>query len=275
MEGNLQAYPLKGLCQSLSLQMDLSLVPLNKLVKEPYSTILGYPKATRRELTNRISELKKLGIKGVSFTGEATLNNLHVLGKGYVGVVVLSKYKTKEVALKIRRIDSSRTEMYSEARLLRLANEVDVGPKLIASSKNFMIMEYLEGKKVINWISELKGRGSAAKLKSVIKKILEDCYNLDKIHLDHGELSHIHKHVIVGKSINIIDFESASVNRRTSNVTSATQSIFIGSGIANLVKKIIKQPQKKRLITCLRKYKKDQSRKNFEAILRILGLVKA
>jgi len=255
--------------------MDLSLVPLNKLVEEPYSTILGYPKATKRELTSRISELKKLGIKGVSFTGEVTLNNLPVLGKGYVGVVVLSKYKTKEVALKIRRIDSSRSEMYSEARLLRLANEVDVGPKVIASSKNFMIMEYLEGKKVINWISGLKGKGSASKLKSVVKKILEDCYNLDKIHLDHGELSHIHKHVIVGKSINVIDFESASVNRRTSNVTSATQSIFIGSGIANLVKKIITQPQKKRLITFLRKYKKDQSRKNFEEILWVLGLVKA
>jgi len=254
--------------------MDLSLVPLSKLAEEPYSTILGYPKATRRELTSRIAELRKLGIKGISFTGQAMLNSLNILGKGYVGVVVLSKYKTKEVALKIRRIDSSRTEMDSEARLLRLANEVGVGPKLIANSKNFMIMEYLEGRKIIDWIGELKGKGSAAKLKSVVKKVLEDCYNLDKIRLDHGELSHIHKHVIVGKSISIIDFESASVNRRVSNVTSATQSIFIGSGISKLVKKIIKEPQRGKLITSLRKYKKEQSRKNFEAILQVLGLKK-
>jgi putative serine/threonine protein kinase len=252
--------------------MDLSLVPLDKLVKEPHSTILGYPKATKRELSSRVSELKKLGVKGVFFGGETMLNSLQVLGKGYVGVVVLSKYKTKEVALKIRRIDSSRPEMESEARLLRLANQVDVGPKLIASSKNFMVMEYLEGKKIINWIAELKGKGSAAKLKTVIRKVLEDCYNLDRIHLDHGELSHIHKHVIVGESVSIIDFESASVNRRTSNVTSATQSIFIGSGIAKLVKKIIKEPQKKKLILYLRKYKNDQSRKNFDGILQVLGL---
>lgn len=254
--------------------MDLSLVPLNKLVEEPYSTILGYPKATRRELTNRITELRKLGVKGISFTGQAMLNSLNVLGKGYVGVVVLSKYKTREVALKIRRIDSSRSEMDSEARLLRLANEIEVGPKLIDNSKNFMVMEYLEGKKIIDWIGELKGKGSAAKLKMVIKKILEDCYSLDKIHLDHGELSHIHKHVIVGKSISIIDFESASVNRRVSNVTSATQSIFIGSGILKLVKKIIKEPQKRKLITSLRKYKNEQSRKNFEEVLQVLGLEK-
>ena len=251
------------------------MVPLSKLVEEPYSTILGYPKATRRELTSRVSELRKLGIQGLSFTGQATLNNLPVLGKGYVGVVVLSKYKTKEVALKIRRMDSSRSEMESEARLLRLANETDVGPKLIANSKNFMIMEYLDGEKIIDWISGLKGKGSATKLKSVIKKVLEDCYNLDKIRLDHGELSHMHKHVIVGKSISIIDFESASVNRRTSNVTSATQSIFIGSGIAKLVKRIIRVPQKKKLIISLRKYKTEQSRENFEALLGVLGLKKS
>ena len=254
--------------------MDLSLVPLNKLVEPPYSSILGYPRATRRDLTSRISELKKLGIRGVSFTGQVMLGSLHVLGKGYVGVVVLSKQGTKEVALKIRRTDSSRSEMENEARLLRLANEIGVGPRLISSSKNFIIMEYLDGGKIIDWIRNLKGRGSAAKLKSVIKKILIDCYNMDKIRLDHGELSYIHKHVIVGKSVCIIDFESASVNRRTSNVTSATQCIFIGSGMAKLVKKIIKEPQKRKLISSLRKYKNDQSQKNFEGVLKVLGLEK-
>jgi len=254
--------------------MDSSLVPLSKLAKEPYSSILGYPKATRGELSKRIVELKKLRIKGIAFTGTTTLNNIHVLGKGYVGVVVLSNQGKKTVALKIRRIDSSRSEMQGEAKLLRLANEVDVGPKLLDYSKNFIIMEYLEGKKIIDWIRDLKGKGSAAKLRTTIRKVLEDCYNLDKIRLDHGELSHIHKHVIVGEKTCIIDFESASVNRRTSNVTSATQSIFIGSGIASLVKKIIKEPNRKKLIASLKKYKNDQSRENFEDVLQVLGLHK-
>ena len=252
--------------------MDSSLVPLSKLGTEPYSSIVGFPKATKGELSKRITELKKLGIKGIKFTGTTTLNNIPVLGKGYVGVVVLSNQGKKAVALKIRRMDASRPEMQSEAKLLRLANEVDVGPKLIESSKNFIIMEYLEGKKIIDWIRDLKGKGSAAKLRSTILKVLEDCYSLDKIRLDHGELSHIHKHVIVGKKICIIDFESSSVNRRTSNVTSATQSIFIGSGFANLVKKIIKIPNRKKLISSLKKYKNDQSRENFENILQVLGL---
>ena len=255
--------------------MNSSLVPISKLVKEPYSLILGYPKATKGELTKRYSELKKLGITAISFQGETILNNIHVLGKGYVGVVVLAKLRKKDVALKIRRIDSSRSEMKSEAKLLKLANKVNIGPKLVDSSKNFIIMEYLDGQKITDWVRELKGRGSAAKLKSVVRQVLEDCYALDTIHLDHGELSYIHKHVIVGKSPCIIDFESGSTNRRTSNVTSATQSIFIGSALSSIVKNIIKIPNKKKLIEPLKKYKHDQSRENFDEILKMLGLNKS
>ena len=167
--------------------MDSSSVPISKLAKEPYSLILGYPRATKSELKKRLVELKKLGIKTVSFEGKTTLNNIAVLGKGYVGVVVLSRKGKKEVALKIRRIDSSRQEMGNEAKLLKLANQVNVGPKLIDSSKNFIIMEYVEGKKIIDWVKELKGRGSAAKLKATVRKVLDDCYSLDRIRLDHGE----------------------------------------------------------------------------------------
>src|SRR5574340_1818645 len=148
--------------------MNSSLVPASKIAKQQYTLILGYPKSTKSELVKRLAELKKLRITGVSFEGETSLNNIHVLGKGYVGVVVLSRLGKKDVALKIRRIDSSRQEMKSEAKLLKIANKAGVGPKLVDSSKNFLIMEYLEGKKIMNWVRDLKGRGSAAKLKSVV-----------------------------------------------------------------------------------------------------------
>lgn len=255
--------------------MNSSLVPTSKLLKEPYSLILGYPKATRSELVKRHAELKKLGISGILFEGPTILNNIRVLGKGYVGVVVIARLGKKDVALKIRRIDSSRQEMKSEARLLQIANKAGVGPRFVAGSKNFMIMEYVKGQKITDWVTDLKGKGRAGKLRSVIRQVLEDCHTLDKIHLDHGELSYIHKHVIVAKSPCIIDFESSSTNRRTSNVTSATQSIFIGSTLSNTVKKIIKIPDKKKMLGPLKKYKHDQSRENFDDILDMLGLDKS
>ena len=253
--------------------MKPSFLSVKKFSKEPYSSILGYPRSTKRQINARIVELEKIKIKSISLTGETTIGKLEILGKGYVGVVVLAKRGNKKVALKIRRLDAPRTEMKSEAKLLELVNSVNVGPKLFDFSKNFVVMEYLEGEKISNWIRSLRGLGSAKKLKSVIRKILEDCFRLDQIGFDHGELSNISKHVIVGPTKStLIDFESSSTTRKVSNVTSITQAIFIGSGISKEIQRIYKIPSKEKIIEALRTYKKEQSRDSFENILKILKL---
>jgi len=250
-----------------------SFISIKKFADEPYSNILGYPKATSRQIKSRINELEKLKIKSISFTGSTTLGNLAVLGKGYVGVVVLAKKGSKQVALKIRRTDSQRNQMKNEAIFLKLANSVNVGPKVYVVSRNFLVMEYLEGIDIRKWVNALKGKGSAKKLKSTIKKILEDCFRLDQIGFDHGELSNVSKHVIVGKTRStLIDFESSSTKRRPSNVTSVTQAIFIGSGIAKKTQKIYKNPPKEKIIKVLKQYKQEKTLVNFEKLLKILKL---
>jgi len=252
--------------------MEQSFLPIKKTVKEPYSKILGYPKASKRQLDSRVSELKKLGISHISFQGKTRIGTLDVLGKGYVGVVVLAKKRNKIVALKIRRLDSQRDGMKNEAKLLKLANKAGIGPALYDSSKNFLIMEYLDGEKIGDWINSLSGKGSVSKIKSVIRKVMEDCYNLDQVGFDHGELSSIVKHVIVGKKTCMIDFESSSTKRRVANVTSATQGIYIGSGISKKVHHLYKMPPKDQIIEALRNYKKEQTRNSFERLLKILKL---
>lgn len=253
--------------------MKLSFIPVKKLKNKPYSSILGYPKATKRQIESRISELEKLNVKSVAFFGPSIINNLQVLGKGYVGIVILAKKRTDLIALKIRRTDSQRKEMRNESNLLKLANSVDVGPKLIDVSRNYVLMEYLEGEKIGQWVKTLNGKGSSKKIKWAIKQVLEDCFRLDQIGFDHGELSSISKHVIIGKTkATIIDFESSSTNRRASNVTSATQAIFISSGISKNVQKIYKIPPKQKIIDVLREYKRDNSRENFDKILKILRI---
>ena len=246
--------------------------PLNDLACEPYSTILGYPHATKAQVRSRIKELKQLGIDGISFEGPMTINKICVLGKGYAGIVVLAKLGTKKVALKIRRTDSPRKDMKTETMLLAAANKVGVGPKLISSSKNFVAMEFLNGKKIYDWVEELNGKGSAAKVKILINKVLTDCYKLDEAGLDHGELSNITKHVIVGKNITMIDFESSSFERRVSNVTSASQAMLIGSGLAKIVNRIYKLPPKQKIIDVLRKYKENRTRQSFDDVLEVLKL---
>ena len=250
-----------------------SFISIKKFTEEPYSKILGYPNATNRQIKSRIKELEKLKIKSICLTGPTTIGNLEILGKGYVGIVVLVKRGSKEVALKIRRTDSQRENMKNESVLLKLVNSVNVGPQIIDVSKNFLVMEYIEGEKFSNWIEMLNGSGSVNKLKSTIKNVLEDCYRLDQIGFDHGELSNISKHVIVGKSkVTIIDFESSSTKRRPSNITSITQAFFIGSGIAKQAQRIYKNSSKEKIIDALKSYKKEKTRENFEKLLKVLKL---
>ncbi len=250
-----------------------SFISIKKFAEEPYSKILGYPRATNRQIKSRIKELEKLKIKSISLTGPTSLGKLAILGKGYVGVVVLAKKNNKQIALKIRRTDSQRNNMKNESVLLKLVNSVNVGPKMIDVSKNFLVMEYLEGEKISDWMNSLKGVGSTKKLKSIIRKVLEDCYRLDQIDFDHGELSNISKHVIVGKTKStLIDFESSSTNRKPSNVTSIAQAFFIGSGIAKKAQKIYKNPSKEKIIEALKQYKQEKSKENFEELLKILKL---
>ena len=252
--------------------MTSSFISIKKFIDEPYSKILGYPDASKRQVKSRIAELEKLKIKSISLTGPTTLGKLAILGKGYVGVVVLAKKNNKKVALKIRRTDSPRKEMKNEARLLELVNSVDVGPKMFDVSKNFLVMEYLEGEKISQWIQTIKGIGTAKKVKLSIRKILQDCYKLDQMGFDHGELSNISKHVIVGKKISLIDFESSSIKRRPSNVTSITQAIFIESGIAKKIQKIYKNPPKEKIIDVLKQYKQEKTEESFERLLKVLKL---
>ena len=252
--------------------MKQSFVKISKITEPPYSDIWVYPKGTKAQIKSRIKELKSLGVESVSFQGELQIGTISILGKGYVGIVVLGKIGRKKVAVKIRRSDSPRKNLKKEAELLKITNQTSVGPKLVDFSKNFLVMEYLEGKKIGDWISNLKKKESSSQLKTVIKKVLEDCYSLDRIGLDHGELSNITKHVIVGKKITIIDFESSSIDRRVSNVTSATQAFYIGSGISKMVGGMYKIPKKEKMISVLRKYKREQTRDSFEKLLDVLKL---
>lgn len=252
--------------------MQQSFHPISIFNEDPFSKIIAYPNPTKRQITSRIKELKKLGITKVSFQGPTKIENLNILGKGYVGVVILAKKNSKTVALKIRRLDSQREGMKNEAKMLGFANNVGVGPKLISVSKNFLIMEYLSGEKISDWFMNIKIKGNTKKIKSVVKKILKDCYKLDKSGFDHGELSSISKHVIIGKKTTIIDFESSSVKRRVSNVTSATQGIFIGSGISKKIHQAYKLPRKDKIINALREYKNNSNQNSFDNVLKTLKL---
>jgi len=162
-------------------------VPLKQLLDEKYGRIMCYPRHDLRELRRRIKELKKLGVTAVDFVGDKTVFNVPVLGKGYVGVVVTALTDQGKVALKIRRVDADRTGMQHEAEMLRRANSIGVGPRLLNATENFLLMEFIKGTLLPQWVEMLKGRGTRSRIRRVLRAVLEQCWKLDENGLDHGE----------------------------------------------------------------------------------------
>ncbi|MEM2281811.1 MAG: RIO1 family regulatory kinase/ATPase [Candidatus Bathyarchaeia archaeon] len=256
----------------MSMAAEPLLVPIEKLVDEPYATILCYPRPSKTELQKRLKELGRLGVSTFEFSGEKQVLNLHVLGKGCVGLVVKAYMASGEAAaIKIRRVDADRSMMQHEAKMLKVANLAGVGPKLLGVSKNFLVMQFVSGDLLPAWLEKCR---SKTRLKNVLRGILEQCWRLDMAGLDHGELSHAPKHIIVDGQDKpfIVDFETASLNRKPSNVTSIVQFLFIGGAIAEKVNKKLGGRDKKTIIEALRRYKTDKNRKNFEEILKVCGV---
>ncbi len=251
-------------------------IPLENLHEEKYARILCYPKYDLKELRKRLEELKRLGIKTLEFSGEKTVFDVSVLGKGCVGVVVMAHTDRGKVALKIRRVDADRAGMQHEAEMLRKANAIEVGPNLFDVTENFLLMEFIEGALLPKWVEMLSGKGTRARIRRVLRNVLEQCWRLDEEGLDHGELSTAPKHILVRVNDEpcIVDFETASVNRRVSNVTSICQYLFLGSHVAKMMKRKLGRIDKAQLIETLRNYKQGCSLENFENILNACKLRK-
>jgi putative serine/threonine protein kinase len=243
------------------------IVPIENLKEEPYGSVLCYPRVSETELQNRLGELQKLGVKAVEFAGKTNAFNLPVLGKGYVGVVIIAHLDGHRAALKVRRVDADRLGLQHEAQMLAKANSVGVGPTLMSVSNNFLLMQFIDGTLLPDWLETSKEKG---RVHSVLSEVLEQCWRLDAIGLDHGELSHAPKHLIVAKDEQpfIVDFETASVKRKPANVTSICQFLFISSGVVTrTVAETLGEKSAEEIVSVLRIYKNHRTRENFDRVL--------
>jgi len=153
--------------------------------------------------------------------------------------------------------------------MLSIANSVKVAPKLIEARKNFLIMQLVDGELLPDWLKTNRDESTA---KGVLREVLEQCFRLDAAGLDHGELSKAPKHVLVDKSQKpfIVDFESASAERRVGNVTAICQYFFAGNTTASRVLvEIFGEKDRFLLLEALKAYKKNRTRSNFENVLKI------
>jgi putative serine/threonine protein kinase len=251
----------------LSQQNPLSLNELD-IYSPELAIIISYPLFNVLQYANRLNEICSLGITHVLPVGSTKIGKMAIAGKGSVSIVLKVKTKGKICALKIRRTDANRETMKREVSMHKIANSVDVGPELVGFSKNLISMEFIDGLSIVDWVRQQDI--TSDEVRKVAISILEQCYILDKAHMDHGELSCINHHVIISKSntANIIDFESSSTQRKSRNVTAAAQSLFISGGlVSNRVNEVLGYTKKEKNIEALKTYKWNQNKANFDKII--------
>jgi putative serine/threonine protein kinase len=250
-------------------------ISVRQFDRMPYLTILTYPRPNLRQAKSRIRQLVELGIERVTFEGRTKIGRLGLVGIGTVGLVVKGTGEGDEVyALKIRRADANRESMAEEFRLTQLANRVRVGAPAYGCTKDIMSMRYIKGIELEDYVKAATGKGTARRVRELAHALLNQCRKLDLIGLDHGQLSNLRKHVIVdGERPYIIDFESASQNRVTKNVTTAAQYLFVGSRLAPRINKALSIKRRDAVLEALRRYKADMSDENYVRFLTTFGVV--
>ena len=135
-------------------------------------------------------------------------------------------------------------------------------------------MQLIDGGLITDWLETNK---DAATVKQVLGEVLEQCFRLDQAGLDHGELSKAPKHLLVDKAQKpfIVDFETASVERRVANVTAVCQYLFAGNSSASkILAKIFGEKERLNLIDVLKTYKNNRTRRTLKVCLKFAFLSK-
>lgn len=246
---------------------------LDLLVRTPYIQVLTYPRISLRVAKGRIKQLEKLGVEELVFEGPARIGRLGIMGLGTVGLVVRAKAGGGLWALKIRRTDANRPSMDEEAKITEMVNRLDVGPAIIAHSKDFILMQLLEYQELIDWLRGLQGPGKRARTRELVHSLLNQCRKLDIMGVDHGQLSNLRKHAVVANEKPwIIDFESAGTSRRARNVTTAAQYLLVGSSLSPLMRRTLGVRDTEPIVRLLTAYKNDMTDYAYSKLLERLKL---
>jgi len=185
------------------------------------------------------------------------ISDIHYFARGKRGIVYTGKMGKKKIAIKTKRPESEAVgRIQNEKDMIQRVNKKGIGPKFrLFIAPNILVYEFVEGE----FLKDFTGRAKKQEIKKVLKKVLDQCYTLDKMGINKEEMHRPLKHVIVGKQIVMIDFERARRVERLQNVTQFCQ--YIGNIF----------PQKRNKLTTLaRNYKKNPTKANYTKIVKVI-----
>lgn len=218
-------------------------------IKIPFEELYVY-------LVKKTDLLKRLECRQV--------HHIRYFAQGKRSHVYLGYYKNKKVIIKARKNSAPKNITKKEADYLKLLNRYRIGPKLFFAEKDFLAEEFVEGKRITEFIAEEKSR---SKIKIILLAALQQSFLLDRLHLVKEEMHRPHKHLLVSyPRLAMIDFERMHSAKKPHNVTQFVQYILCSKAL--LAKKGFRIDSVK-LISLAKQYKQKPARKNFQRFLKI------
>lgn len=152
--------------------------------------------------------------------------DIELLTKGKRGVIFTADFRGVPVVVKVARPDSDAVNTpLLEAQYLQKANELGIGPRLYDFSQDYVIMEYVKGALIGDFLRDVSL--DAKNVVSVILAIFDQLVVLDSARINKFELTNPYKHIIVKENFDpvLIDFERARFTTRPKNVTQFAEYI--------------------------------------------------
>jgi len=172
------------------------------------------------------------------------IEDLKKFSKGWRGVVYVGFYKGKKVGVKKGKT------VENEFKWLKKLNKYGIGPKVVGFDKG-LVYEFVEGESFLDFVEKEKKE----KVNKVILTVLRKMRKMDKLKVNKEEMHNPVKHIFVGRSVKMIDFERCRKSERPKNVTQFCQFL--------MRKKLVS----KKVIKVLKDYKKSYSEKDFKRVL--------
>jgi release factor glutamine methyltransferase len=264
-----------------------------------FSTLTNKPKVEEL-INNYLFEFKKIDSLKIAFEElyvyeikkSKLLRELEAKGikqiehftKGQRGLILIGNYNKSEnvklffkkpqitkVAIKIKNPKSktlNRIEI--EINILKEINKFNIGPKLLISTNDFFVMQFIEGPFLLEYIKQNKNqRDISNKTQNILYNLLNQCHKLDTLKLNKDEMHHPFKHIIIDQANNNrpkpiqIDFERT---KKTLSPKNTTQFVEYICRLKEELSNINIEINIEILRNLSKQYKSDMSLKNLNLI---------
>ena len=198
--------------------------------------VICYPKPNSEICVKAIMKLKDAGLECYISFGTTSSGKYRVLGRGWSSNVFLARWGQRLVAVKLLRPDSRRKSMLWEGIVWSIASLYSIAPRLHTLDRYFLVVDWIQGPRLENYTPKTRLEAIF-----VVRRLLLKAYLLDKLKIRHGELARPGGQVLIDTSVHppepyIIDYDSATINKRPGNFTQLFGGLLTISSISTILR---------------------------------------